>query len=44
MKITMELCEDLFDTLCAVVIAANGRMPETIKEIEATEDYAPCWA
>ena len=40
MRMTQKLANDLMDSLAALVISANGRLPETEEEIESCERYA----
>ena len=40
MRMTQKLANDLMDSLAALAISANGRLPETKEEIESCERYA----
>ena len=40
MRMTQKLANDLMDSLTALAISANGRLPETEEEIESCERYA----
>ena len=40
MRMTQKLANDLMDSLAALAISANGRLPETEEEIESCERYA----
>ena len=40
MRMTQKLANDLMDSLAALAISANGRLPETEEEIESCEKYA----
>ena len=40
MRMTQKLANDLMDSLAALAISANGRLPETEEEIKSCERYA----
>ena len=40
MRMTQKLANDLMDSLAALVVSANGRLPETEEEIKSCERYA----
>ena len=40
MRMTQKLANNLMDSLAALAISANGRLPETEEEIESCERYA----
>lgn len=40
MKMSQTFANALMDALATLAICANGRMPETFEEIEATQCYA----
>lgn len=40
MRMTQKLANDLMDNLAALVISANGRLPETEEEFQSCERYA----
>ena len=40
MRMTQKLANDLMDSLAALAISANGRLPETEEELQSCERYA----